>query len=611
MTALDISKTHLYWGACRQDGKEYRSYSLARSVRKNGKVHKEIVMKLGKLSEKEVNQWKLILNALKGENSDLVPLKDLVTEANYAYLDIAVLLETWKFWGLTELFKDDSQREVPLWKVVATLVINRCTDPTSKSQVPIWFQKTALPYIFDVEPLQMNASRIFRELSTIDTLKPEICDYLYHEVTKRDPHSMESVFYDLSSSTFSGTRCVLMDWGFCKEGFENHVVLALIVNKKGLPVYWEVLPGCTADATTIELLMRNLRGRFNAATTTLVFDRGMVSDANFKLLEQTQSKYISAMDRNQLVKTGDDINFADFSGLTAEEVEKHIMVSGAFGKMNEITYHHEVKLKEEGKRRYILCFNPQLRNDQVKAREEAVVRFRATVRSINHELLNAKNSRDEKSTLNKFNSEMSIEQRGFLKISFKKKKLNYENDKCQTVTVFTYQGIVEVDEEKLRVAGQLDGFWMIVTNHTEKNQDGTFVLKTEDVITPYKEKVVIESAFRDIKSFLDISPIHVWTIEHVKAHYTICVLAYLLDRTLTLRLHEELGDSSSDIITHVKLYEELEKCLVNRTSVKKTSHETLGLTRPTVIQKELLERIDLTHLLKIDFVNKCFTKGGV
>jgi len=146
-----------------------------------------------------------------------------------------------------------------------------------------------LPYILDVEPTQMNPSRIFRELSVIDSLKPEICDYLYHEVTKRDPSSMESVFYDLSSSTFSGTRCVLMDWGFCKEGFDNHIVLALLVNKKGLPVYWEVLPGCTADVTTIELLMRNLEGRFNAATTTMVFDRGMVSDSNLELLEQAQT----------------------------------------------------------------------------------------------------------------------------------------------------------------------------------------------------------------------------------------------------------------------------------------------------------------------------------
>jgi transposase len=608
--SVDISKTYLYWGACRSGGKEYKSYSLARSFRKDGKVRKEIVMKLGKLSDKQAHEWRLLLKTMKGKNSDLVPINDVVTEANYAYLDVAVLLETWHFWGLSTAFKDDSQRQIPLWAVVATLVINRCVDPSSKSQVSTWFQGTSLPYILDIEPSQMNSSRIFRELSVIDSLKPEICDYLYNEVTKRDPVSMESVFYDLSSSTFSGTRCVLMDWGFCKEGFDNHVVLALLVNKKGLPVYWEVLPGCTADVTTIELLMRNLKGRFNTITTTMVFDRGMVSDANLNLLEQSQTKYISAMDRNQLVKFS-DIKFTDYSGVTSKEIEKNLLTSGIFIKLNETTYYHEVKFNEGGLRRYILCFNPQLCDDQRRAREDALFRFRSVVRGVNKELLNAKNSRDEKSTRNKFDNEMSIEQKGYLKIVLKKKKLSYENDKCKTVTVNTYQGTVEVDETKFQTAGQMDGFWMIVTNHTEQNADKVFSISAEDVISPYKEKVVIESAFRDIKSFLEISPIHVWTIEHVKAHYTICVLAYLLDRTLTLRLHEKPGNCSSDVVAHEKLYKELKKCLVNRTSVAGVKAETLGLTRPTKNQQELLERIGLTHLLQKGFVNKCFAKGGV
>ena len=51
---------------------------------------------------------------------------------------------------------------------------------------------------------------------------------------------MKSLFYDLSSSSFEGTKCKLMKWGHCKGGYENHVVLALIVNKNGLPFYWEV-----------------------------------------------------------------------------------------------------------------------------------------------------------------------------------------------------------------------------------------------------------------------------------------------------------------------------------------------------------------------------------
>lgn len=603
MTALDISKTHLHYGSCRQGGKVYRSYSLARSFRKNGKVCKEILLKLGKLSDAEVSHWKMILQSLKGKCPAIAQVKDLVTEANYSYLDIAVLFETWKSWGLEKVFHDLSNRDVPLWKVVATLVINRCVDPCSKSMVATWFKGTFLPFLLGVNPDQINPSRIFRELSVIEERKPEIGDYLYHEVARRDPESMTSIFYDLSSSTFSGTHCVLMDWGYCKEGFENHVVLALVVNKKGLPVYWQVLPGCTTDVTTIELLMRNLKDRFNPSATTMIFDRGMVSESNLSLLDQSHVKYISALDRNQ-IKGKTNFDFKSLEALSTEEVEERLISADGFCKFNTITYYCEVT-PQESSRRYILCFNPQLRNDQLTARQNGVERFRSEVRAINQELLRAKKTRSEQSTLKKFVEAMTIEQKGYITIGLKKKKIEYEDEKGCTITAITYQGIVEINQEKLNRAGQLDGFWMLVTNQTERNAEGFYKVSPEEAITPYKEKIIIESAFRDIKSFLDTSPIHVWTMEHVKAHYTICVLAYLLDRTLTLKLHENPGRESEHVVSHPKLYETLRTCLINRVGFEGTKQEIIGLTRPTSVQIDLLKRLDCKHLIANSFVQNC------
>ena len=146
---------------------------------------------------------------------------------------------------------------MPLAAVAAALTINRCIDPMSKVRVPAWFKQTALPFLLDVDAEQMNSSRIFRELTEIEGLKTELYDHLYKEHLERDPESMKSVFYDLTTTTFSGNKCLLMKWGHCKEGYENHVVLALVVNEKALPVYWAVLSGNTADATTIDWLLRS------------------------------------------------------------------------------------------------------------------------------------------------------------------------------------------------------------------------------------------------------------------------------------------------------------------------------------------------------------------
>ncbi|MBX9691155.1 MAG: hypothetical protein K2Z81_02155, partial [Cyanobacteria bacterium] len=109
--------------------------------------------------------------------------------------------------------------------------------------------------------------------------------------------------------------------------------------------------------------------------------------------------------------------------------------------------------------------------------------------------------------------------------------------------ILSYQGSIHVDQNKKFEFGKLDGFWLLVTNHSEKKED-RFVQDTRAVVQPYREKVVIESSFRDIKSFIEISPLHVWKEEHVKAHYTICVLGHLLDRTLSLALQVKPGSTS-------------------------------------------------------------------
>ncbi len=153
------------------------------------------------------------------------------------------------------------------------------------------------------------------------------------------------------------------------------------------------------------------------------------------------------------------------------------------------------------------------------------------------------------------------------------------------------------------LAGKRDGFWLLVTNHSEK-EDQEFILKTEEAITPYREKEIIEEAFKDIKSFVKIEPIFVWTEYHVKAHYTICVLAYLINRTLTMRLHKNKGDKSKEIITHQKLFKESSKCLLDYIEVKNIQQKKFSLTKSTSKQNELLQRVGLPNLINRKIVEK-------
>lgn len=122
------------------------------------------------------------------------------------------------------------------------LPMNRCVEPTSRSQVVDrsqivdwfqvvdWFQGTWMSHLLQVDHKKVNVSHIFRDLSYIEDCKEQICKHLYENLNKRTPGSTQFFFYDLSSVTFPGSKCILMKWRHCKGGYFNYVALALVVN---------------------------------------------------------------------------------------------------------------------------------------------------------------------------------------------------------------------------------------------------------------------------------------------------------------------------------------------------------------------------------------------
>jgi transposase len=592
---MDLSHLHLHWRACRRGKKEYKSYSLARAYRLEGKNRKEIVLKLGKLSDGEVEGWRTALRAAKNSNADaVVDLNSFVITSNHSYLDVAVILDAWDSWELSAVFNsvdDQKERSIPLSSLAAILTANRCIDPTSKSRVSSWFQQTTMPFLLDASPAEINSSRIFRELASIESCKDRISQHLCKKIHENSPEDMKSLFYDLSSTTFTGNRCLLVNWGHCKEGYENHIVLALIVNTKGLPLYWEVLEGGTADATTITWLLDRLKEKLPIVIPTMVFDRGMVSDDNLKLLETNGVKYITAMDKNQIEEIAKS-DFSQFAKMADTDIDSQMDNFSDFIKLDNTTYCKEICVIND--RRYVLCLNTQLLKDQRKARMEQIIKFESFVEEQNKELLRAKRDRNRATTLDKFNTHLrKAKLQDFVKVKLEEKYVPKPTKKMLKA-MLSYQAKVSVDESQKIEAGKLDGFWLLVTNHSEQDGD-KFIQDTRSVVQPYRDKVVIESSFRDIKSFIEISPVHVWKPEHVKAHYTICVLAHLIDRTLSLRLHENKGVQTKEIVSHERLYEELEGCRLNHIKLN-SQQNCYRLTEPTSKQKELLERLKMKHL---------------
>jgi transposase len=601
---MNIAFLHLHWGGGTYKSKRYKSYTLARSVRENGKNNHKSEVKLGKLTKDEVRWWKKLLLILKNPSSVITTLEDIVTKKHYAYCDIAVVNKFWKYWKLDNAFKITRKGEIPLSSIAKILTINRCVMPKSKSSVTKWFSTTSLPQLLDINTDKINNSRLFRELKYIENNKENITNHLFEQYKKHYPNDLNQVYYDLSSTTFSGTKCIISKYGHCKEGYQTHVVLALLVTENGLPFYWEVLPGGTADAKTVNWLLEHCKNKFQKLNITAVFDRGFVSDKNLTNFEEKKIKYISAMDRNQIKGICEKmIDFTKFPELTIEGVYDEIDKNKDFNKIDKNTYYKEIKV--ENKRRYILCFNPQLFVDQRKAREQSIDVFKSEIiPEINEELLDAKKSRVLESTKNKFQKEMRrVKITSFANIELE--PIYIKGDKSE---IKTFQGSLNIDNSKKKKAIELDGFWLLVSNLSDKNNMGEFIVSSENALSPYREKVIIEDAFRDIKSFLDIAPVYVWLEKHIKAHYTICVLSYLINRTISNLLKENKGNLSKDVKTHCSVFSELKENSIDEIYIKNLDQSNYCLTMLTNKQNEILKRLEISGIEKVNVILNKFRR---
>jgi len=596
---MDIAQLHLHWGGSTYKGTKYKTYSLAKSYRENGKNGKKPVIKLGKLTDQEVINWKKLLQALKNPSSIIATMEDIVTKAHYQYYDVALVNKFWNYWALDKAFESNRNSAVPLASIAKILTINRCINPESKSAVVKWVKKTALPQLLDINAAEINKSRLFRDLVGIEENKENICNHLLSEYQRKTPDKLNEVYYDLSSTTFSGTKCIISKFGHCKEGYQTHVVLALLVTEDGLPFYWEVLPGGTADSKTIQWLLEKCKNKFQNLNITTVFDRGFVSDANLTDIESNDIKYITAMDRNQIEGIcNESVKFSSFSKFTPENIGKKILSQNDFTEIDSVTYYREIKVKN--RRRYILCFNPQLFIDQRNAREKNIELLKnEIIPELNYDLKQAKKSRQFDTTEKKFE-----------KIITKLKLSSFSNIKLSELNIGddikSFRGELKINEEKKNESIKLDGFWMLVTNLSEQNSQKEFIISSEKALRPYREKVIIEDAFRDIKSFLEVAPVYVRLEKHVKAHYTICVLAYLLNRTISNLLKQNSGELSEDIKTHVSTYKELEDGSVDEIYIKNMGQCSHCITELTKKQKEILKRLNAGAISKVDNLLKKF-----
>jgi transposase len=583
---------HLSYSFSQYKGKKYKSYAIAESYREGKSVKKRTIWPIGKLSDTQAQQIRLILKVAQGKGQTLTQLQDIVVKDSKAYLDIALVNELWNFWQLDQAFQyevSDSALSTAL--VAKILTINRCTDPCSHYSIPKWTKQTALAKVLNVELGGLNDDKIYYELDKIDQNHFYIENYLFQQTYAKNCSSYQCINYDLSTSYFVGYKCELSAFGKGKAECRGRrqVLLGVLINDEGYPFKWDVFAGNTAEVKTLKANIDACKTRFklSSANVTLVFDRGIISDDNGQLIEDANMKYISALDRNQIAACGIDVS--PFKALTTEDVSPK---ADGFKKYDDQLYFFDYGVS--GNRRLIIGFNPALFTEERKNRKEKIQFFETYLKNENKNLKNAQKDRKQSATESRVLNELKrlkikkYYEQPILHPIVVEKRL--KNGTVKPVKSFKVQVTKKADviaADKL-----LDGVCVFVTNHIEAMGRG-FKVNPRKVIRAYRDKTKIEDVFKNVKSFLKIRPFFVNTQAHVKAVYTICILAYFLNKFLA---NQRKAAGERDYLNSKELYDpfkNIDFVTFRDPAAGDTVTKSVALPEKT---RRILEKIGMSHV---------------
>jgi hypothetical protein len=244
-----------------------------------------------------------------------------------------------------------------------------------------------------------------------------------------------------------------------------------------MPVRSWVLPGDTADVTTVQRIKDDLR-QLRLGRALFVGDAGLYAKANLGELGRGAGRYILATPIGRVKEIKDEV----------------LRRPGRYAEITPNLRAKEVVIGEgERRRRYILCLNDEEAERERRHREEIL---------------------------------------DLLQLELDRLAGDHPKPACRLVSSQRFgpylsqdgQGRPYIDRAKVRRAGQLDGKFVLTTNED--------TLSAADIALGYKGMWIIEACFRKLKTTgLGIRPMFHWTPRRIGAHVKLCTLALMIQRS--------------------------------------------------------------------------------
>ena len=509
----------------KKDGKTHEYWSVVENKRvAGGRIVQRHVLYLGEINSSQATAWRKAIEVLD-EDAGYSRTMALFAEDRCAGIAPDALVvqlrlsdmrlcrprqwgacwlagQLWQALQLDRFWLDrlPPSRKGTQWdQVLQVLVVYRLIAPGSEWKLHRdWFGKSAMADLLGADFGLAEAHKLYACHDLLLQHKDALFSHLMARWRDLFTANFDVLLYDLTSTYFEINASDVAEGDKRRHGYSRdkradcpQVVIALVVTPDGLPLAYEVLPGNTADCTTLRMFLARIERQYGRARRVWVMDRGIPteavlaemrsSDPPVQYLVGTPKGRLSRLEKQLLAKPWQEARPGVSVKLLAEDDELYVYAESV----------DRVSKERAMRRRQLKWLWKRLRElvAMEVPREEMLMKLGA--------------ARARAPTAWRL-VDIAMDKAG---------------------AGFSYA----LNRQKLRQIRRREGRYLLRTNLTENDP----ALLWQD----YTQLVAVEQAFKNLKGDLAIRPIFHQDERRAEAHIFIAFLAYCLQITLQRRLH--------------------------------------------------------------------------
>ena len=511
-----------------KNGKQHRYWSLAENQRcAGGRMVQRQVLYLGEINDAQRAAWikqievfdtqaQTYTTAALFPEDRLVPaevaraiqirLNEFEVERPRQWGACWLALWLWELLGLDKFWAQRllPSREGTRWDLIlAALTAYRLIEPGSEWRLHRhWYGTTALGDLLGPDFSLGGKDNLYRCLDQLLEHKRELFSHLRQRWADLFAAKFDVLLYDLTSTYFESDppwdEQDIRRFGYSRDKRSDcvQVVLAVVLTPEGYPIGYEVLPGNTADNTTLSDIRKKVEEQYGQVDRIWLMDRGIPTEESLAAMRASQPpvRYLVGTPKGRLTRL--EKKLTDLPWTQARDQV-------------------QVKLLAEAGEVYVLVQSQARVNKERAMRRRRLKRLWARLK----ELRAMKDlSRDD--LLKKLGVAQSHAGRVASLVEVK------EPAEGQPVNPQTFSFTLR--KKKLRVQRRREGRYLLRSNLSADNAAKLWEM--------YLLLAEIEAAFKSLKSDLRVRPIHHQLEERIQAHIFVAFLALCLNATLRGKL---------------------------------------------------------------------------